>query len=126
MKYAELLREKMNTYNVPCYLVNTGWIGANASSGAKRISLPITRKIIHLILDGTIESSKFTDDPYFGVSIPAALDGIDENVLHPLNAWSGKDEYDETAKQLVYKFQKNFEQYDIEDQTIISAGPRLR
>jgi len=126
LKYAELLREKMNTYNVPCYLVNTGWIGANASSGAKRISLPITRKIIHLILDGTIESSKFTDDPYFGVSIPAALDGIDENVLHPLNAWSGKDEYDETAKQLVYKFQKNFEQYDIEDQTIISAGPRLR
>ncbi|GIS47606.1 MAG: hypothetical protein Ct9H90mP20_2760 [Candidatus Neomarinimicrobiota bacterium] len=42
LKYAELLREKMNHHNVPAYLVNTGWVGASAQSGAKRISLPKT------------------------------------------------------------------------------------
>ncbi|GIT40636.1 MAG: hypothetical protein Ct9H300mP9_4860 [Candidatus Neomarinimicrobiota bacterium] len=35
LKYAELLREKMKVHNVPAYLVNTGWVGANAQSGAK-------------------------------------------------------------------------------------------
>ena len=46
LEYAELLRKKMNKFNVPAFLVNTGWVGASAESGAKRISLPITRKII--------------------------------------------------------------------------------
>ena len=45
----------MNKFNVPAFLVNTGWVGASAESGAKRISLPITRKIIYSILDGTRE-----------------------------------------------------------------------
>ena len=51
LKYAELLREKMNHHNVPAYLVNTGWVGQSAKSGAKRISLPMTRKIIYAILE---------------------------------------------------------------------------
>ncbi|GIR22998.1 phosphoenolpyruvate carboxykinase [ATP] [bacterium] len=44
LRYAELLKEKMNNFKVPAYLVNTGWVGASAQSGAKRISLPLTRK----------------------------------------------------------------------------------
>ena len=123
LKYAELLREKMNKYNVPCYLVNTGWVGANASSGAKRISLPITRQIIHKVLDGNIESAECVQDHYFGVQIPIHLENIGDEILLPTNAWKNVDEYHKTAKQLVDKFQKNFKQYDIEDPAIHLAGP---
>ena len=56
LRYAKLLKEKMNKYDVPAYLVNTGWVGASAQSGAKRISLPVTRSIIYAILDGSIDN----------------------------------------------------------------------
>ena len=125
LKYAELLSEKMNKYNVPCYLVNTGWIGANASSGAKRISLPITRKIIHKILDGSIESEEYVEDHYFGVQIPKRLGGIGGDILLPTNAWQNIDEYHQTAKKLVEKFQRNFAQYKIDNTAILNAGPKI-
>ena len=125
LRYAELLREKMNTYNVPCYLVNTGWIGANASSGAKRISLPVTRKIIHMILDGSIEQSDFIEDNYFGVQIPTVLDGIGTDILLPTEAWKNKEDYHQTARQLVGKFHSNFAQYNIADPAVQNAGPVL-
>ena len=123
LKYAELLREKMNKYNVPCYMVNTGWVGASASSGAKRISLPITRQIIHKVLDGSIESAECVKDHYFGVQIPKQLENIREEILLPTNAWKNVDEYHKTAKQLAEKFQKNFKQYNIDDPAIHAAGP---
>lgn len=124
-KYAELLRKKLNEFNVPVYLVNTGWIGANANSGADRISLPVTRSIIHAILDGTIEKSDFETDPYFGFQIPVSLGDIDPAILNPEKSWSDKNEYHSTAEKLVRKFQDNFAQYDLGDPDLLAAGPSL-
>ena len=126
LRYAELLKEKMNNFKVPAYLVNTGWVGASAQSGAKRISLPLTRKMIHAILDGTIEESDFELDPYFGVKVPKSLDEIDGDLLIPANAWKDKIEYDKIAKNLVVKFNENFSKYNIDDVDIINAGPRIK
>ena len=125
LKYAELLKQKMNQHQVPAYLVNTGWVGASAQSGAKRISLPITRQIIHATLDGTIDSSTFEADPYFGIMVPQRLGDIDPDILVPAKAWKDQNEYNNIAKQLVKKFQKNFEQYDLGDAEILSAGPKI-
>ena len=125
LKYAELLRDKMNQHNVPAYLVNTGWVGANASSGAKRISLPVTRQIIHAILAGSIKESNFEIDPYFGIMVPQSLGDIDSALLIPAKVWKDQEEYRETAKDLVKKFQKNFEQYDLGDSEVRNAGPNL-
>ena len=125
LKYAELLREKMKVHNVPAFLVNTGWVGANAQSGAKRISLPLTRKIIHAILDGSIEKTEFDSDSYFGFQIPKTLSDIDSKFLNPRNVWSDRNEYHVSAKNLVKKFRENYEQYDLGDKSILKAGPRI-
>lgn len=125
LKYAELLKQKMNQHQVPAYLVNTGWVGASAQSGAKRISLPVTRQIIHATLDGSIDSSTFEADPYFGIMVPQRLGDIDPDILVPAKAWKDQNEYNNIAKQLVKKFQKNFEQYDLGDAEILSAGPKI-
>ena len=125
LKYAELLREKMKVHNVPAYLVNTGWVGANAKSGTKRISLPLTRKIIHAILDGSIEKTEFDSDCYFGFQIPKTLGDIDSKFLNPRNVWSDRNEYHVSAKNLVKKFRENYEQYDLGDKSILKAGPRI-
>ena len=113
----------MNKYNVPAYLVNTGWVGASAQSGAKRISLPVTRSIIYAILDGSIDNSDYELDPYFGIMVPKSLGDIDSNLLIPAKAWSNKDEYDSVAKNLVEKFQANFAEYEINDDLIKNSGP---
>ena len=125
LEYAELLRQKMNKHNTPAYLVNTGWIGAGAESGAKRISLPITRKIIYAILDGSINKSDFEVDPYFGFQVPLKLDEINSKVLIPANAWPSKQEYVRVSEGLVEKFQNNFANYSIDDEKIINAGPKI-
>ena len=125
LKYAELLKQKINQHQVPAYLVNTGWVGASAQSGAKRISLPVTRQIIHATLDGSIDSSTFEVDPYFGIMVPQCLGDIDPDILVPAKAWKDQTEYNNIAKKLVKKFQKNFEQYDLGDAEILSAGPKI-
>ena len=112
LKYAELLRDKMEKYKVPAYLVNTGWVGANANSGAERISLPLTRKIIHTILDGTIEDVTTVEDPYFGFQVPETLSDIDPNILIPERAWTSNLDYKKSAINLVKKFRNNFTKYD--------------
>jgi phosphoenolpyruvate carboxykinase (ATP) len=124
LEYAELLREKINKFNVPAFLVNTGWVGASAESGAKRISLPITRKIIYAILDGTINESDFELDPYFGVEVPTKLHDINSSILIPSKAWNSNEDYSKIAEHLVDKFQNNFAEYDIDDEKIRNAGPK--
>mgnify|MGYP001174966802 FL=1 len=123
LRYAELLREKMNQYDVSAYLVNTGWVGASAQSGAKRISLPLTRKIIHKILDGSIDSVGFDTDVYFGFQIPKLLDDVESEILNPLNAWSDAELYNRSAKDLVSKFKENYKKYDLGDDMIRKGGP---
>ena len=121
--YAKLLQENMTTHQVQVYLVNTGWVGASASSGADRISLPLTRKIIHGILDGSIESVGMEKDPYFGFEVPNKFNEMDSSFLIPSKAWSREEDYNISAKHLVKLFHENFNLYDNGDKRIKSGGP---
>ena len=124
LRYAELLREKMNKHSVPAFIVNTGWVGATAQSGAKRISLPVTRSIIHTILDGSIKNTTFEKDPYFGFMVPKTLSDIDSNLLVPAKIWEDQIQYKNIANDLVKKFQNNFNQYDLGDAKVRESGPK--
>ena len=104
-------------------MVNTGWVGASALSGQKRISLPLTRKIIHGILDGSIEDAPMGKDPFFGFDVPTDFNEMDSSFLVPMEAWNDKDEYNRSAKSLVKKFRNNFSQYDKYDSSIRTGGP---
>ena len=123
LKYAELLKEKMQEFEVSVYLVNTGWVGSSAQSGAKRFSLPKTRKILDAILNGDIENVEFDQDLYFGFQIPTFLSNIESDLLNPLKAWGDLEEYHRSAGELVKKFQQNYEKYDLGDDIIRNAGP---
>ena len=111
LTYAELLKQKIKSYNVPVYLVNTGWIGGSPSSGAKRISIKFTRLMITSILNGDIDGSEYTADPIFGLNIPKSIPNIPEEVLNPRMSWEDKDAYDKEAFKLSNLFKENFKQY---------------
>ena len=124
LKYAELLKDKIDKFNVDVYLVNTGWGGGSPSAGAKRISIQDTRTMITSILDDTISKSNFNIEPYFGLNIPINIEGVQTD-LNPKNSWNDKNLYDSEAKKLANLFKQNFSLYGKEVEHLIKSGPKV-
>ena len=123
LRYAELLKAKINKHKTIAYLVNTGWIGGPATSGAKRISIQNTRAMITAILDGSIINSDFQLEPIFGLYFPTSLEGVNTEVLNPRLAWSCPDAYDQHALKLADLFIENFNTYGDSVAYLLDAGP---
>ena len=123
LKYAELLNKKIQKHNVEVFLVNTGWIGGNPSSGAKRISIKNTRLMIDAILDGLLDNTYYTKEKYFGLSIPDFVKGVDKKLLNPINGWKDKSLYNKEAIKLSKLFKENFMKYGKEVEHLIKSGP---
>lgn len=125
LDYAKLLREKMKKHGTKVYLVNTGWSGGSAVSGAGRMPIAATRRIVTSILTGDIEKREFVEEPVFGLEVPSRLSGVDSAILMPRNTWSDKENYDKTARMLAKKFKDNFRLYGDKERQLESAGPRV-
>ena len=123
LKYAELLKEKINNHGSKVFLVNTGWIGGSPCSGANRISIGNTRKIIDSILTGSISNVSFSRDEIFGLMIPNSLDGVNSEILNPVNAWDDKNLFIDESKKLSDLFKENFKKYGAEVEYLLSGGP---
>ena len=109
--YARLLGERIAQHGVTCWLINTGWSGGAYGVG-KRMAIGYTRAMVNAALDGTLENAAFETEPFFGLSIPAAVPGVPADVLNPRNAWSDKAEYDVQAKTLAGLFFENFKKFE--------------
>ena len=121
-KYAEELVKKMEKAGAKAYLVNTGWNGTG-----KRISIKDTRGIIDAILDGSILKAETKEIPYFNLSVPTALPGVDTGILDPRDTYADASEWDKKAKDLAARFVKNFDKYTGNDagKALVKAGPKL-
>ena len=121
-KYAEELVKKMEANGSKAYLVNTGWNGTG-----KRISIKDTRGIIDAILNGSIETAETKTIPYFNFNVPTELPGVDTNILDPRNTYADASQWEEKAKDLASRFNKNFAKYEGNEagKALVSAGPQL-
>ncbi len=117
--YAKMLAEKVEKTGANVYLVNTGWNGTG-----KRISLKYTRAMVSAALKGELEQGEFEVDPYFGVAVPKAVEGVPSELLTPEKTWENKDEYHAKAKDLVARFVENFKKYDKMPAEVVNAGPK--
>jgi phosphoenolpyruvate carboxykinase (ATP) len=108
--YGELLRGKIATYNVTCWLVNTGWSGGAYGVGS-RIKIADSRALVNAALDGNLNAGTFEKDTFFGLEIPKNCDGVPPEVLNPRNTWGDKGLYDKTAAKLVAMFKDNFNKF---------------
>ncbi|MEK7794882.1 MAG: phosphoenolpyruvate carboxykinase (ATP) [Candidatus Hydrogenedentota bacterium] len=124
--YASILGKKMDQHHSTAYLVNTGWTGGGFGVG-KRMSLPITRKIINAILDGSLDDTDCEVMPLFGIAIPTSVKGVDANLLNPRNTWKDKAAYDAQARKLAEMFVNNFKRFTDtpEGKAVQQAGPVL-
>ncbi|WP_195436877.1 phosphoenolpyruvate carboxykinase (ATP) [Parabacteroides goldsteinii] len=121
-KYGEELVKKMEMTGAKAYLVNTGWNGSG-----KRISIKDTRGIIDAILDGSIDKAPTKVIPYFDFVVPTELPGVDPKILDPRDTYADAVQWDEKAKDLAARFQKNFAKFTGNEagKALVSAGPKL-
>ena len=105
--YGQMLSDLIARYGSDCWLVNTGWSGGKYGVG-KRMSIRHTRALISAALDGSLAKVEFRTEPFFGLSIPQSVPGIPDEVLDPRQSWADKAAYDQTARDLLARFEKNF------------------
>ncbi len=131
VKYAALLKTKLNKYKSQCWLVNTGWTGGMYGEG-ERISLVYTRAILDLIFSGELAKAQFKPDPIFNILVPKAFPKgkkveIPDSILHPRETWEDAERYDQKAKELAMLFKANFTYFENDvEESILKAGPNYK
>ncbi len=123
--YGNLLKERIATGGVTCWLVNTGWTGGMATmDGIKRMPIKATRALLNAALDGSLGAVEFRKDPNFGFEVPVSVPGVETRLLDPRGAWADPVQYDQTAQVLVRQFIDNFAQFaDHVDEGVRQAAP---
>ena len=123
--YADLLRRKIERYDVNCWLLNTGWVGGPYGVG-KRISIAHTRALLNAALSGELLDVEYYQDPVFGFEVPKSTPAVPEKVLYPAESWPSQDHYNNKYRQLAARFVDNFKKFASEcPPDVREAGPKL-
>ena len=119
--YADLLMKRVNEFGSKVFLVNTGWTGGPYGVGS-RFKIPTTRRIVNAIQDGELDNVETIKIPGLNLDVPVKVDGVDTDLLNPVNTWEDKEEYQKYLNDLINKFQQNFKKFNVNPE-IVSAGP---
>ena len=119
--YANLLMDRIESFGTRVFLVNTGWTGGGYGEG-HRFAIPVTRAIIRAIRSDSIDTNDVVHLEALNLDVPRHVDGVDPKLLNPRDTWSDKDAYNVAAKDLIVKFKRNFQKFDV-DPAIGAAGP---
>jgi len=126
MRYAKMLAEKIATHNANAWLLNTGWVGAGASTGGKRCPLKYTRAILDAIHSGELANSEYETYETFNLQVPKTCPGVPDDLLNPAKSWTGTADFKTEVVKLGELFQENFKKYsDQATPQVIAAGPQI-
>src|SRR5690349_7542218 len=121
--YAEQLMDRLQRYDVPVWLVNTGWTGGPYGTG-KRMDINHTRNMVRAALNGQLDDVPTIKDPVFGVAVPESVPGVPRELLTPRETWGDPAAYDAAAKKIAHMFHENFAAYaDGVSRAVREAGP---
>ncbi len=109
-EYAAMLGERLDQYQVPVWLVNTGWTGGPYGTG-ERMNINHTRSMVRAALNGQLDEVEFVRDPIFDLMVPTSCPDVPAEVLQPRQTWADKDAYDRQATQLKRMFEENYKAY---------------
>jgi len=124
-KYAELLGEMLDKYDIKVWLINTGWTGGPYGVG-QRFPLNITRQIIRTVQANTLNMVPTHKDPIFGFGVPDAVRNVPTSFLNPKETWSNQESYEDKAKELAISFHKQMESFPDFYQKNIAGAPLFK
>ena len=124
-EYAAMLGERLARWNVPVWLVNTGWTGGPYGIG-ERMNIAHTRSMVRAALGGRLDGVPTTTDPIFGLEVPTSCPDVPAPFLQPRSTWADPDAYDRQARKLARMFAENFVRFaDGVPPSVREAGPRI-
>jgi phosphoenolpyruvate carboxykinase (ATP) len=122
-EYAAMLVERLERFDVPVWLVNTGWTGGPFGTG-HRMNIAHTRNMVRAAINGELAGIRTIEDPIFRLAVPEHVPGVPDDVLVPRNTWSDPVAYDRAARRLAAMFHDNLAKYaDGVSDAIRDAGP---
>ncbi len=98
-EYAHMLVDRLDQFDVPVWLVNTGWTGGPYGTG-HRMNIAHTRNMVRAAINDELEGVETVLDPIFRVAVPVSVPGVPDEILVPRNTWADTDAYDASAKDL--------------------------
>jgi phosphoenolpyruvate carboxykinase (ATP) len=123
--YAHMLMDRLEQYDVPVWLVNTGWTGGPYGTG-ERMNITHTRNMVRAAISGELRDVPTVTDPVFGLAVPTAVPGVPADVLIPRDTWPDPAAYDAAAATIARMFHDNFDAYaDRVSAAVRDAGPVL-
>merc|ERR1711977_678159 len=127
MRYAKMLADKIEHHKANAWLLNTGWVGAGATTGGKRCPLKYTRAILDAIHSGELAKVEYENYPVFNLQVPKTCPNVPDELLNPKKSWTqGHDSFKEEVTKLGGLFVENFKKYSDEaTEDVIKAGPAV-
>ncbi|KAL8965082.1 MAG: hypothetical protein Q9197_006682 [Variospora fuerteventurae] len=124
MRYARMLADKINQHKANAWLLNTGWVGAGATTGGKRCPLKYTRAILDAIHSGALAKGAYEVYETFNLHVPTACPGVPDELLNPKKSWTGSADFRAEVTKLGKLFVENFKKYrDEATEDVLKAGP---
>src|SRR3954449_3368531 len=102
-EYAHMLMDRLERFDVPVWLVNTGWTGGPYGTG-ERMNIAHTRNMVRAAIEGRLDGVETIEDPVFRLQVPVRVPGVPDEVLIPRNTWQDQAAYDRTARRLAAMF----------------------
>lgn len=126
MRYAKMLAEKIEKHKANAWLLNTGWVGAGATTGGKRCPLKYTRAILDAIHSGELAKVEYEVYDTFNLNVPKTCPNVPAELLNPAKSWTGTASFKDEVTKLGQLFKENFKKYEDEaTEDVIKAGPVL-
>ncbi|DAA73407.1 TPA_exp: Uncharacterized protein A8136_4816 [Trichophyton benhamiae CBS 112371] len=126
MRYARMLADKIREHSANAWLLNTGWVGAGATTGGKRCPLKYTRAILDAIHSGDLAKADYEVYDTFNLHIPTSCPGVPSELLNPKTSWTGSADFKQEVTKLGVLFNDNFKKYaDEATPEVIAAGPAV-
>lgn len=102
-RYAQMLMERVEQYDVPVFLLNTGWVGGGYGE-TDRMPLKLTRNLVNLILSGELNDVATVRDESLWLNVPVSIEGLPDVYLHPEDGFGDKEVYAARREQLATSF----------------------
>ena len=122
-EYIRLFTDKIKQFDVPVWLVNTGWTGGKYGVG-KRIDIPVTRAIVRAIQEGKLNDVEFNQDPVFGFDVPTSCPGVPSGILDPSSTWSDPEAYKQEQTALAERFIERSKTLDM-PADVLAQNPKI-
>lgn len=116
--YAGMLAKMSKKYNVPVWLLNTGWTNGGYGKG-ERFPISVSRTLLAAIQNGELNNAKMVKHPVFGFEVPVSVPGVDAQYLAIPN--------NDAVYELARKFQQNAEQIksSLTSEIVDRGGPLI-